>query len=134
MISIKSEVEFIQETKNHTAFRESEMRFGFDEPDDNEEKQVETRRGRSLTPPISNKDIEWIPLDKHPVFTSTAIDVNASRSVKNLLAWDGDFRLYYWDTENQCLHRICIRLGEPEPSSVLAASPSRVSVFLINKK
>ncbi|CAM8965005.1 unnamed protein product [Rhodiola kirilowii] len=97
------------------------MRFGFDEPVEKEEEQ--RRRRRSLTP---SKDVQWVPLDKHPVFTSTAAEVEVGRKAKNLLAWDGASRLYLWDDKNQCLHRISIRLGEPEPSSVLAASPSKV--------
>ncbi|MBA0841689.1 hypothetical protein Goarm_004173, partial [Gossypium armourianum] len=40
--------------------------------------------------------------------------------------WDGASRLYYWDSSRQCLHRISIRLGEPDPTSVVAASPSKV--------
>uniref|UniRef100_A0A7N0TUA6 Nuclear pore complex protein NUP88 n=1 Tax=Kalanchoe fedtschenkoi TaxID=63787 RepID=A0A7N0TUA6_KALFE len=98
------------------------MRFGLDEAVEEE------GRRSSLTP---TKAVEWLPLDKHPVFTAaataSAAEVVASgRTARNLLAWDGDSRLYLWDNRLQCLHRISIRLGEPEPSFVLAASPSKV--------
>lgn len=42
------------------------------------------------------------------------------------MAWDGSSRIYVWDTKNKYLHRILVRLGEPEPSSILAASPSKI--------
>lgn len=42
------------------------------------------------------------------------------------MAWDGASRLYFWDSVKKCLHRISIRLGEPDPTSVLADSPSKV--------
>ncbi|XVE99746.1 hypothetical protein REPUB_Repub03eG0227500 [Reevesia pubescens] len=79
---------------------------------------------RSLTP---KEEVQWVPLQNHPVFNSAAgIVATASVAVKNLLAWDGPSRLYYWDSIKQCLHRISIRLGEPEPTSVIAAFPSKV--------
>lgn len=84
---------------------------------------------RSPTPKL---DVDWVPLKSHPVFTAaTAAGVDNGGSVspplRNLLVWDGASRLYFWDSTKLCLHRISIRLGEPEPSSVLAASPSKVS-------
>lgn len=86
---------------------------------------------RALTP---KEEIKWLPLEKHPVFASAgdAGGVGAEDSIGpiNLLAWDGSSRLYFWDNSRQCLHRITIRLGEPEPTSVLAAYPSKV--FLLN--
>ncbi|OMO76032.1 hypothetical protein COLO4_25704 [Corchorus olitorius] len=100
------------------------MRFSFDLTESNGD---DSRR--SLTP---KEQVEWVPLQNHPVFTSaggsgaTATASTSSRAPKNLLAWDGASRLYYWDSNKQCLHRISIRLGEPEPTSVVAASPSKV--------
>ncbi|KAK8334487.1 hypothetical protein V6Z12_A10G274500 [Gossypium hirsutum] len=101
------------------------MRFNFDIAESTED---DSRR--SLTP---KEDVQWIPLQNHPVFTTTAdgggTAATASASaggVRNLLAWDGASRLYYWDSNQQCLHRISIRLGEPDPTSVVAASPSKV--------
>ncbi|KAK8508334.1 hypothetical protein V6N13_055783 [Hibiscus sabdariffa] len=101
------------------------MRFNFD--------VAESADGgdsrRSSTP---KEELQWVPLQNHPVFTSAdggATDAAASassRGVKNLLAWDGASRLYYWDSDKQCLHRISIRLGEPVPTSVVAATPSKV--------
>ncbi|KAK4798822.1 hypothetical protein SAY86_031148 [Trapa natans] len=78
--------------------------------------------------PLSPKEeIEWLPLEKHPVFASAvdAVRAEGSNAPINLLAWDGSSRLYFWDDIRQCLHRITIRLGEPEPASILAASPSK---------
>ncbi|XP_021295358.1 nuclear pore complex protein NUP88 [Herrania umbratica] len=100
------------------------MRFSFELAESNEN---DSRR--SLTP---KEEVQWVPLQNHPVFTSAvgsgaAATASASaRAVKNLLAWDGASRLYCWDSNKQCLHRISIRLGEPEPTSVVAASPSKV--------
>lgn len=93
------------------------MRFNFDL------QEAKPEQGPSSTP---KNDVEWVPLDNHPVFTSSATDSTSDRSPTNLLAWDGASRLYFWDCNQLCLHRISVRLGEPEPTSVLAASPSKV--------
>ncbi|XP_048325625.2 nuclear pore complex protein NUP88 isoform X1 [Ziziphus jujuba] len=88
-----------------------------------------TSRSSSSTP---KDDVEWIPLQNHPVFASAATPVQdstitASAPVtRSLLAWDGASRLYFWDSNKLCLHRISIRLGDPDPTSVLAAFPSKV--------
>lgn len=104
------------------------MRFSFDLSDT----LLEEPSKRFLTP---KEEVEWVPLQKHPFFTSSTTDIGAigaagasdvSLAPRNLLAWDGSSRLYYWDTNKQCLLRISIRLGEPEPTSVIAASPSKV--------
>ncbi|KAG2262663.1 hypothetical protein Bca52824_069742 [Brassica carinata] len=61
------------------------------------------------------------------------------RFPRNFMAWDGDSRLYYWDSTRYLLHRLSLRLGEPEPTSVLAAVPSKVMqpdlqlAFSVNK-
>lgn len=91
------------------------MRFNFD--------LEETKPGpsRSATP---KDEVEWVPLQHHPVFSSTSSA--DSPPLRNLLAWDGASRLYFWDSDELCLHRISVRLGEPEPTSVSAASPSKV--------
>ncbi|KAE8717746.1 Nuclear pore complex protein NUP88 [Hibiscus syriacus] len=100
------------------------MRFHFNLAELNED---DSRR--SSTP---KEELHWVPLQNHPVFTSaeggaTIATVSAlTRGIKNLLAWDGASRLYYWDSNKQCLHRISTRLGEPDPTSVVAASPSKV--------
>lgn len=84
-----------------------------------------------------SEDIEWLPLQHHPVF-STPPDRDRDRDSstftvpKNLLAWDGASRLYFWDSYKTCLHRLSVRLGEPDPTSLLAASPSKVN-FLCRK-
>ncbi|KAL5568557.1 hypothetical protein UlMin_025132 [Ulmus minor] len=97
------------------------MRFNFDLS------ETKTEQERSSTP---KNDVEWVPLKNHPVFTSaptgSAPRFTSDRAPTNLLAWDGASRLYFWDSDDLCLHRISIRLGEPEPTSVLAASPSKV--------
>ncbi|CAN0909729.1 Nuclear pore complex protein NUP88 [Linum grandiflorum] len=115
------------------------MRFKLDIDDD-----VHSPDSSSRRTPTPKEDVQWIPLQKHPVFTSSSsassdgapTDVLAPR---NLLAWDGASRLYYWDSREKCLHRVSIKLGEPEPASVLAASPSKVLLadvqidFVVNK-
>ena len=95
-----------------------EMRITFDANEPNSEQR------RSLTP---KEEVEWIPLQKHPVFAAakSADGDSGVVSSRNLLAWDGASRLYIWDCHNNCLHRLSIRLGEPDPTSVLAASPSK---------
>lgn len=96
------------------------MRIAFDTP------ETDSEQRRSSTP---KEEIEWVPLQKHPVFaaTSASIDGDSGAAVsRNLVAWDGASRLYFWDPKTNCLHRLSLRLGEPDPSSVLAASPSKV--------
>ncbi|KAF2319079.1 hypothetical protein GH714_013137 [Hevea brasiliensis] len=88
------------------------MRFNFELTESNMDSSP-----RSLTP---KEDVQWVPLKSHPLFTSVADGDAAARTPRNLLAWDGYSRLYYWDSSKHCLHRISIRLGEPEPTSVLA--------------
>ncbi|KAG6765438.1 hypothetical protein POTOM_029480 [Populus tomentosa] len=94
------------------------MRFNFDLTESN----PNSSSRKSLTP---KEDIQWVPLQNHPLFASSDEDT-APQSPSNLLAWDGASRIYYWDSNLRCLHRISIRLGDPEPSSVLAASLSKV--------
>ncbi|PON37550.1 Nucleoporin [Parasponia andersonii] len=96
------------------------MRFNLDF----EEKKAD--QVRSSTP---KNEVEWVPLKDHPVFASATgpnHDSNSGPGPRNLLAWDRASRLYFWDSHQLCLQRIPIRLGEPEPTSVLAASPSKV--------
>ncbi|XP_061376583.1 nuclear pore complex protein NUP88 isoform X3 [Gastrolobium bilobum] len=78
---------------------------------------------RSQTP---KDEVEWVPLPKHPLFTATAGGGSAATGAGNLLAWDGASRLYFWDSNNNFLHRLSLRLGDPDPISVFAASPSKV--------
>ncbi|XP_004500480.1 nuclear pore complex protein NUP88 [Cicer arietinum] len=75
--------------------------------------------------PTPKEEVEWVPLPKHPLFTSISHGGSVTFS-RNLLAWDGASRLYFWDSNNNCLHRLSLRLGDPDPTSVLAASPSKV--------
>ncbi|KAJ8764091.1 hypothetical protein K2173_004994 [Erythroxylum novogranatense] len=111
------------------------MRYNFDLAESNQDAS-----GQSPTP----KGVEWVPLQEHPIFAAATggfVDGEAAATgfPTNLVAWDGASRLYYWDSNNRCLRRISIRLGEREPTCVLAASPSKVLLadmqidFLINK-
>ncbi|CAN8257082.1 unnamed protein product [Cochlearia groenlandica] len=97
------------------------MRFNFQEQEDT----PESRRS-----PTTKETIHWVPLESHPVFSSNPTshdETTASqRFPRNFMAWDGDSRLYYWDSRRYLLHRLSLRLGEPEPTSVLAAVPSKV--------
>jgi hypothetical protein len=110
--------------------RESEqakMRFNFDVYD----RDIEQRR--SVTP---KDEVEWVPLQNHPIFTPTSATADHASTTaalpRNLVAWDGASRIYFWDLDKQCLHRISIRLGEPQPTSVLAASPTKVPSFSLS--
>lgn len=109
------------------------MRFGFDVSDSGEKSQGGPQ---SVTPPSSipssKAEIQWVPLQNHPLFSSTAENVGDSSMPRNLMTWDGASRLYFWDSNKTCLHRISIRLGEPDPGSILAASPSKVFLFLFS--
>lgn len=100
------------------------MRFNFDFSEAN------TGSRRSLTP---KEELDWEPLENHPIFSAADGDLStgkeSSRAPRNIVAWDGASRLYYWNSKKCCLHRISIRLGEPEPTSVLAASPSKVLLY-----
>ncbi|KAI9125643.1 hypothetical protein K1719_003061 [Acacia pycnantha] len=61
------------------------------------------------------------------VAVNNSIDDNSSVAFsRNLVAWDGSSRLYFWEPNSNCLHNLSLRLGEPEPTSILAASPSKV--------
>ncbi|XP_020875927.1 nuclear pore complex protein NUP88 isoform X2 [Arabidopsis lyrata subsp. lyrata] len=97
------------------------MRFNFQEPEDTPDSR------RSPTP---KEPVRWVPLQSHPVFASLPSSQDeptpSQRFPRNFMAWDGDSRLYYWDSRRYLLHRFSLRLGEPEPSSVLAAVPSKV--------
>jgi nuclear pore complex protein Nup88 len=76
--------------------------------------------------PTPKEELEWFPLPKHPLFTTTTTATSGDVS-RNLLAFDEvNNRLYFWDSNNNCLHRLSLRLGDPDPTSVLAASPSKV--------
>ncbi|ESQ40478.1 hypothetical protein EUTSA_v10012715mg [Eutrema salsugineum] len=97
------------------------MKFNFEEPEDTPESR------RSPTP---KEAVRWVPLQSHPVFSSVPSSQDepavSQRFPRNYMAWDGDSRLYFWDSKRYLLHRLSLRLGEPEPTSVLAAVPSKV--------
>ncbi|CAA0811102.1 Nuclear pore complex protein NUP88 [Striga hermonthica] len=126
------------------------MRFSFDlqEPDGHQSptpipsnapshylsvkvKERDSRQSPPPSPPNSTPkaELQWFLLQNHPLFSSsTAATASCSseRVRPNLMAWDGASRLYFWDLDKKCLHRISIRLGEPDPSSIIAAYPSKV--------
>lgn len=108
------------------------MRYNFDLP----EKKV-VQQPRSPSPATSKEEVQWIALQDHPIFTrataaTSTVHSSTHRTARNLMTWDGASRLYFWDSEKKFLHRISIRLGEPEPTSVLADSPSKVSSFFVS--
>lgn len=110
------------------------MRFNFDLPDTTQEKPGRSPNIR--TPPTPKDQVEWLPLHEHPVFTSFGAgdSYTGEKSARNLMAWDGASRLYLWDSAKRCLHRIAIRLGEPDEHSVIASSPSKVLRPDVNPK
>lgn len=87
---------------------------------------VEPSYSPSSTTP--KEELEWHQLPKHPLFTTTTTThtVSGNSVSRNLLAYDGANRLYFWDSNSNHLHRLSLRLGDPDPTSVLAASPSKV--------
>lgn len=112
------------------------MRFNFDMTEaSNEKKEQKSKTLALYSSPSSstpNDKLQWLPLQDHPVFSSASSSGGGGgespdkRFPTNLMAWDGASRIYFWDSEKNCLHRISIRMGEPEPTSVIAASPSKV--------
>ncbi|XP_075096681.1 nuclear pore complex protein NUP88 isoform X2 [Nicotiana tabacum] len=106
------------------------MRYNFDlsEPRDADVGGLQSATPTSASTP--KEKLEWLSLQNHPVFSAPNRDGAAHSSnftiPKNLLAWDGASRLYFWDSYKSCLHRLSVRLGEPDPTFVLAASPSKV--------
>ncbi|CBI25491.3 nuclear pore complex protein NUP88 [Vitis vinifera] len=104
------------------------MRYNFDVP------EKEEQQPRAPSPATPKEEVQWIPLQNHPIFTTATATATAAstghpsahRTARNLMAWDGASRLYFWDSVKKCIHRISIRLGEPDPTSVLADSPSKV--------
>ncbi|KAL0915207.1 hypothetical protein M5K25_015608 [Dendrobium thyrsiflorum] len=106
---------------------------------------------RRSSPASLKKTLEWVALEKHPIFgnsnsnssRSTAIIAasgttsSSSNVLQNLLAWDaGSSRLYLWDAGSQCVHRLAMRFRDPDPVSrstsfsavvVEAAFPSELS-------
>ncbi|KAJ9540689.1 hypothetical protein OSB04_027195 [Centaurea solstitialis] len=106
------------------------MRFNFDIPESSSKGALtppsQSRSPSSATP--TNDDVEWLPLQNHPIFsggTAGRTGNNVPRK-RNLMAWDGASRLYYWDVNTKSLHRISLRFGEPDSASVLAASPTKI--------
>ncbi|KAI0502139.1 hypothetical protein KFK09_017086 [Dendrobium nobile] len=105
---------------------------------------------RRSSPASSKKTLEWVALERHPIFGNS--NINSSRStaiidasgttsssssvLQNLLAWDaGSSRLYLWDAGSQCVHRLAMRFRDPDPASrstsfsavvVEAAFPSEI--------
>ncbi|CAO2833366.1 unnamed protein product [Amaranthus hypochondriacus] len=114
------------------------MRFNFEMPETSIEDDETDHKSKSLIPfssPSSstpNDKLQWLPLQDNPFFSSSTAQYSGvgessdNRCRTNFMAWDGASRIYFWDSENKCLHRFSVRLGEPEPTSVLAATPSKV--------
>ncbi|KAG1346972.1 Nuclear pore complex protein NUP88 [Cocos nucifera] len=77
--------------------------------------------------------VEWVALQKHPVFSGRRCQpAESSGRSGNLAAWDASSsRLYLWDPEARCLHRLSLRFRDPKPDSsssvfVEAAVPSEI--------
>ena len=115
-----------------TALGKLNMRYNFDVP------EKEEQQPRAPSPATPKEEVQWLPLQNHPIFTTATATAastghpSAHRTARNLMAWDGASRLYFWDSVKKCLHRISIRLGEPDPTSVLADSPSKVSSIFVS--
>ncbi|KAL9254108.1 Nuclear pore complex protein NUP88-like protein [Drosera capensis] len=138
------------------------MRFNFDISDDTDDqpKPKPTRKPLSsltpLTPPTpqtiptpslippspQTQHLQWLPLQDHPVFSQPSqggAESGGERMGRNLMAWDGVSRVYKWDNGEGCLHRVSVRLGEPDERSVIAGVPAKVLKpdqeldFVVNK-
>ncbi|KAG0465238.1 hypothetical protein HPP92_019402 [Vanilla planifolia] len=97
---------------------------------------VPTGHGRSslrISPAASKKTPEWVPLEKHalfrsgtggmsPVIAAADTDGPSYSFLRNLLAWDANScRLYLWDAQSRCVHRLVVRFCDQVSSS---SSPS----------
>jgi nuclear pore complex protein Nup88 len=105
------------------------MRFNFDLTEANS--NIDGRQSLTPSSPATPaEEVQWLPLQNHPLFAAAGgfagPSFSSSKMVKNLLAWDGASRLYIWDSQKRCLHRISVKLGEPYAGSILAATPSKV--------
>ncbi|KAJ0044390.1 hypothetical protein Pint_06486 [Pistacia integerrima] len=89
-------------------------------------KQTQTRAARSRLKRNSNGRHFRVTQSFPPPTETPLPERSHLELLKNLVAWDGASRLYYWNSNKGCLHRISIRLGEPDPTSIIAASPSKV--------
>ncbi|XP_077238691.1 nuclear pore complex protein-like protein isoform X1 [Tasmannia lanceolata] len=86
---------------------------------------MEMGERRLLASPLQ-EPAQWLPLQKHPVFTTATL--SASQTQCNLIAWDAaNSRLYLWDSKNLCLHRLSIRFSDDsDPPSIQASSSSKM--------
>ncbi|KAI4372937.1 hypothetical protein MLD38_011116 [Melastoma candidum] len=102
------------------------MRFNFDLGD------LVLNDDEGASPPRRRKEeVEWVSLQSHPIFASCPPGVRNGGgfppTARNLLSWDHhSSRVYFWDDYERCVHRVSVRFGEPDPSSILAASPSKM--------
>ncbi|XP_076911940.1 nuclear pore complex protein NUP88-like [Bidens hawaiensis] len=127
------------------------MRFNFELPEPTTNTNTNKALTLTPTPPSQSQsqsqspspstpatdDVDWLPLQNHPVFSTSNSSSNNNNNnnnnnnsiiqrKRNLMAWDGASRLYYWNVNTQSLHRLSLRFGEPDPSFILATSPSKV--------
>lgn len=79
-------------------------------------------------------DLQWVPLQNHPVFNSRRGGSSYATCGGNLAAWDAAAsRLFSWDPHSRHLHRLSLRFssddgdsGEAKDDAILAAVPSEV--------
>lgn len=84
------------------------------------------------TPPsvdsAKRSPLQWVPLDKHPFFSSTQSSGKSprdSRRSSNLLAWDATSSLLYaWDPVARCVLRLSLRFRDADPHFSPSSSPS----------
>ncbi|GAB2216396.1 hypothetical protein Droror1_Dr00024169 [Drosera rotundifolia] len=95
-----------------------------------------------LPPSPQTQHLQWLPLQDHPVFSQPSqggAESGGERMGRNLMAWDGVSRVYKWDDGEGCLHRVSVRLREPDERSVIAGVPAKVLKpdqeldFVVNK-
>ncbi|KAI3982067.1 hypothetical protein MKX01_018973 [Papaver californicum] len=110
------------------------MRFSFEIIETGNNKIV-TLSPPTITSPPSKEQVKWIPLQCHPIFTTTTPPLTTTNGgVTNLIAYDKKASwLYLWESHTHSLHRISIRLGDSDdPTSVLASSSSKVIISVIS--
>ncbi|KAI3458543.1 hypothetical protein Pfo_015206 [Paulownia fortunei] len=62
--------------------------------------------------------VPMVPIQNHPLFSTAAATISTAASAMEFLG-------FTWDSHEKRLHRIPIPLGEPDLTSILAASPSK---------
>lgn len=88
---------------------------------------------RLLTSP-GIEGVEWVPLQKHPIFSSSGRGSSSSSVAPsafgmqyNLIAWDEkSLGLYVWDSDKRCLNCLSLRFVDGDPASIETAPSFKI--------